>query len=84
MNAMTLTQPQVTDEPSVSIVTSDVNALTKHDRCDRCRAQAYGRVTLASGFELLFCGHHLNAHMPKVLPLASKVEDYRSALTTGS
>ena len=66
--------------PVAETITSGVNALTKHDRCDRCRAQAYGRVTLASGFELLFCGHHLAAHLPKVTLLASKIEDYRAAL----
>lgn len=32
-------------------------ALTAHDRCDRCGAQALVRATLAHG-ELLFCGHH--------------------------
>lgn len=31
--------------------------LTALDRCDSCGAQAYIRVTLASG-ELLFCAHH--------------------------
>ena len=33
-------------------------ALTAQDRCDRCGAQAYVRVTLASGGELAFCLHH--------------------------
>ncbi|MDM4763190.1 hypothetical protein QT381_09230 [Galbitalea sp. SE-J8] len=31
--------------------------LTALDRCDSCGAQAYIRVTMASG-ELLFCAHH--------------------------
>lgn len=31
--------------------------LTALDRCDSCGAQAYVRVTLATG-ELLFCAHH--------------------------
>ena len=31
--------------------------LTALDRCDSCGAQAYVRVTMASG-ELLFCAHH--------------------------
>lgn len=35
----------------------DAPALTAFDRCDSCGAQAYVRVTLASG-ELLFCAHH--------------------------
>ncbi len=33
--------------------------LTPLDRCDRCNAQAYVKVTGVSG-ELLFCGHHYN------------------------
>lgn len=35
----------------------DAPSLTAFDRCDSCGAQAYVRVTLASG-ELLFCAHH--------------------------
>ena len=31
--------------------------LTAFDRCDSCGAQAYVRVTMATG-ELLFCAHH--------------------------
>ena len=31
--------------------------LTALDRCDSCGAQAYIRVTMASG-ELYFCAHH--------------------------
>ncbi|MEY2849119.1 MAG: hypothetical protein RI885_1786 [Actinomycetota bacterium] len=31
--------------------------LTADDRCDSCGAQAYIRVTMASG-QLLFCAHH--------------------------
>jgi len=32
--------------------------LSAADRCDRCGAQAYVRVMLAGGGELLFCAHH--------------------------
>ncbi|HZB34047.1 MAG TPA: hypothetical protein VE465_28050 [Streptosporangiaceae bacterium] len=32
--------------------------LAAADRCDRCGAQAYFRVMLAGGGELLFCAHH--------------------------
>ena len=35
------------------------------DRCDRCGAQAYVRVNLASGGELMFC-----AEMPVLLTLS--------------
>jgi hypothetical protein len=36
--------------------------LTKQDRCDRCSAAAQHIVTLPSGFELTFCGHHYRAN----------------------
>lgn len=36
--------------------------LTARDRCDKCSAQAYVRVTGVSG-ELQFCGHHYNGIM---------------------
>ena len=35
----------------------DAYTLTALDRCDSCGAQAYVKVTMASG-ELLFCAHH--------------------------
>lgn len=33
-------------------------ALTAHDRCDRCGAQAVVRTVMRSGLDLLWCGHH--------------------------
>jgi hypothetical protein len=36
--------------------------LSVNDRCDRCGARAYIRVTLPGGGELLFCAHHGRAH----------------------
>lgn len=54
-------------------------ALTAHDRCDRCGAQAYVAVTLASG-DLLFCGHHFHVHAPALGKLALAVHDERSKL----
>ncbi|MBP6997484.1 MAG: hypothetical protein KBB39_15225 [Phycicoccus sp.] len=38
--------------------------LTAADRCDRCGAQAYVRVRLHAGGELLFCAHHGRQHLP--------------------
>ena len=37
-------------------------ALSITDRCDRCNAQAYVRVVLPGGTDLLFCGHHWSRH----------------------
>ena len=39
-----------------------MTTLTAIDRCDRCGAQAYVRVALPTGGELLFCGHHFRDH----------------------
>lgn len=36
--------------------------LSAADRCDRCGARAYIKVTLPGGGELLFCAHHGRAH----------------------
>lgn len=50
-------------------------ALTALDRCDRCGAQAYLRVELASGLELLFCAHHAREHDEKLREVAVTVVD---------
>jgi hypothetical protein len=50
-------------------------ALNASDRCDRCGAQAYVRVTLASGFDLLFCSHHGKEHADKLKQVALKIHD---------
>ena len=49
-------------------------ALTALDRCDRCGAQALVRATLPYG-ELLFCGHHGNAHRPSLLVAGASIHD---------
>jgi hypothetical protein len=51
------------------------SALTAADRCDRCGAQAYLRVELASGGELLFCAHHAREHGDKLRSIATHVHD---------
>ena len=55
--------------------------LTALDRCDRCGAQAYVRVTLAAGGELLFCGHHFREHEARLRPLATEVHDETGKLS---
>ncbi|WP_297741245.1 hypothetical protein [uncultured Tessaracoccus sp.] len=54
--------------------------LTALDRCDRCGAQAYLRVFLRSGGELLFCAHHAAAHREKLAEVASHIHDETSKL----
>lgn len=55
--------------------TLDQPRLTAHDRCDRCGAQAYVKVVLTAGGELLFCAHHARAHADALEPMASEVHD---------
>lgn len=55
--------------------------LNASDRCDRCGAQAYVRVRLSSGGELLFCGHHGRLHLPRLADLAVEIHDETGRLT---
>jgi hypothetical protein len=47
------------------------------ERCDRCGAAARLTVTLASGGDLAFCGHHGNKHAAELVRSAVhvRVED---------
>lgn len=60
--------------------------LTAADRCDRCGAQAYLRVELQTGGELLFCAHHAREHGDKLREIAVNVVDETHKLrpTTGT
>ena len=62
--------------------------MTAADRCDRCGAQAYMRVTLPSGGELLFCGHHGREHKNALREVARDIQDetrkLEAAATTSS
>ena len=49
--------------------------LTAADRCDRCGAQAYVRVLLPSGLELLFCAHHNREHARALAEIAVEIQD---------
>jgi hypothetical protein len=57
-------------------------ALTAADRCDRCGAQAYLRVELQAGGELLFCAHHAREHGDKLREIAANVHDETDKLVT--
>ena len=43
------------------------------ERCDRCSAAAKLEVTLASGGDLAFCGHHANRHHEDITQVAQRV-----------
>jgi hypothetical protein len=49
--------------------------LAAADRCDRCGARAYIRVTLPGGGELLFCAHHGRAHEDALRTAAADIQD---------
>lgn len=55
-------------------------ALTALDRCDRCGAQAYVRVTLSSGSELLFCAHHAREFEPRLREMDATIHDETTKL----
>ena len=61
--------------PSVNTPVIEGPALNASDRCDRCGAQAYVRVTMASGFDLLFCSHHGKEHADKLKQVALTIHD---------
>ena len=51
------------------------STLTAEDRCDRCGAQAYLRVELQTGGELLFCAHHAREHGEALKEIAVNLQD---------
>lgn len=58
--------------------------MTAAERCDRCGAQAYVRVLLSSGGELLFCAHHGREHSAKLREVAAEIHDESARLTSSS
>ena len=49
--------------------------LTATDRCDRCGAQAYIRVTMTSGYDLLLCAHHFHENESRLREIATNIQD---------
>ncbi len=52
------------------------------DRCDRCPAQAFVRVNLTHGGELLMCGHHYSRHETALASTGAEIDDYRHLINT--
>ena len=77
---MTATTTQPT-QPTQTLIADVAVPLTTADRCDRCASQAYVRATLPSGSELLFCGHHGNAHHASLLVAGASFHDETDKLT---
>jgi hypothetical protein len=69
-----------------TVVAPAAHVLSAEDRCDRCGAQAYLRVELHTGGELLFCAHHAREHGDKLRQVAVNFVDetHRLADTPGS
>jgi hypothetical protein len=44
---------------------------TRLERCDRCGAAALVKVTLTTGGELQFCGHHARKHAARLLEIGA-------------
>nr|WP_313404709.1 hypothetical protein [Aeromicrobium sp.] len=61
--------------------TAEFPALTTADRCDRCGAQAFVRVELSSGADLVFCGHHARQHETRLREIAVDYRDESDRLT---
>ena len=64
-----------------AVLTPTAEPLSALDRCDRCGAQAYLRVTLNSGGELLFCAHHGKKYEESLRPIAADIHDETDKLT---
>lgn len=60
--------------------------LTAADRCDRCGAQAYVRVVMQDGGDLLFCAHHSREYGEALRNVAAEIQDETDKLdeTSGS
>ena len=55
--------------------------LSALDLCDRCGAQAYMRVVLPGGGELLFCAHHGRQHGEALARIAAEIQDETDRLS---
>jgi hypothetical protein len=72
--------PRKKEASEMNTAVAPSTPLTALDRCDRCGAQAYLRVELAGGGDLLFCAHHAREHGDKLREVAVAVQDETSKL----
>jgi len=66
--------------PAVAEAVTELAPLTVADRCDQCNAQAFVRVRMPSGSELLFCGHHGREHAPVLAAQGADLRDDTSTI----
>jgi ribosomal protein L37E len=69
---------------TTATTTLSKNAMTASDRCDRCGAQAYVRVQLNAGGELLFCAHHGREHRDALRAAGADIHDESQKLAATS
>lgn len=69
-----------TSSPTGPVPQDSPLALDATHRCDRCAAQAYVRVALLAGGELLFCGHHYHRHADSLAGRTVWIFDARERL----
>jgi hypothetical protein len=74
--------PQLREKVTVTTLTAPM--LSSLDRCDRCGAQAYVRVTLGGGGELMFCAHHARQHEDKLRDMSAVIHDESERLVSSS
>jgi hypothetical protein len=67
-------------EATVTGAIAPTKPLTALDLCDRCGAQAYVRVLLPAGSELLFCAHHSRKYGEKLAEVAVEIQDETARL----
>jgi hypothetical protein len=56
-----------------SLLSPEITTDSVSERCDRCAAAAKLVVTLASGGELAFCGHHSNRLHEDIVRVAERI-----------
>jgi hypothetical protein len=69
------------EEATLTGAIAPTRPLTALDVCDRCGAQAYVRVLLVSGGELLFCAHHGRVHAEALAKVAVDIQDESNRLS---
>ena len=69
---------------TTAMTTLSQNPMTASDRCDRCGAQAYVRVQLNAGGELLFCAHHGREHREALRAAGADIHDESQKLVATS
>ena len=72
---------QISTDETINDVEAAPYVLTALDRCDSCGAQAYVKVTMATG-ELLFCAHHGTKFKDKLAGTALEWHDESARLHT--